>query len=184
MQIETARLKLRNWEETDLEPWIEMNQDPSVMKYFPRLYSPDESVASFNRMKLFLKENNFGIWAVEEKVSRIFIGFVGLMAHDIEGISFMPCTEIGWRLRKEFWGLGYASEAAREVLEYAKTELRLEEIFSFTAELNSPSIRVMQRIGLSAHPELNFLHPRIERSHPLAPHVVYSTTPPGLNKNE
>ena len=87
----------------------------------------------------------------------------------------MPCHEIGWRLDKKYWGKGYATEAAKVVLAYGLAELKLEEIFSFTAKGNLPSVNVMRKIGLHERPELAFEHPRIPDESPVKSHVVYST---------
>lgn len=103
------------------------------------------------------------------------MGFVGLAKQEIPGVAFMPCYEIGWRLDKKYWGKGYATEAAKVVLDYGLEDLGLAEIFSFTAKQNLPSINVMKKIGLRERPELDFAHPRIEDVSPVKWHVVYST---------
>jgi len=175
LELESSRVLLRGWKESDLTPWIALNLDPENLKYFPRTYSAEESRASFLRIRDLLNENSLGLWAAEEKSSGEFMGFVGLMQHNIPGIAFMPCCEIGWRLDRKYWGKGYATEAATVVLGYGLNELKLEEIFSFTARGNSPSINVMQKIGLRERPELAFEHPRIPDESPVKSHVVYST---------
>ncbi len=175
LALESSRVLLRNWKESDLEPWIALNLDPQNLKYFPRVYSAEESHASFLRIRDLLNDNPLGLWAAEERASGEFMGFVGLMHHNIPGISFMPCHEIGWRLDKKYWGKGYATEAAKVVLAYGRNELELNEIFSFTAKGNLPSINVMKKIGLRERPELAFEHPRIPDESPVNSHVVCST---------
>ena len=71
-----------------------------------------------------------------------------------------------------YWGKGYASEAATAALDYAFTELQLDEVLSFTAVANLPSEAVMKRIGMT-NTGNNFKHPDIEASHPLCEHVLY-----------
>ena len=175
LELESSRVLLRGWKESDLAPWIALNLDPENLKYFPRTYSAEESRASFLRIRDLLNENSLGLWAAEEKSSGEFMGFVGLMQHNIPGIAFMPCCEIGWRLDRKYWGKGYATEAATVVLGYGLNELKLEEIFSFTAKGNLPSINVMRKIGMRERPELAFEHPRIPDESPVKSHIVYST---------
>jgi ribosomal-protein-alanine N-acetyltransferase len=173
--LESERVLLRSWQPSDLAPWIALNLDAENLRYFPRTYSAEESQASFLRIRDLLNENSYGLWAAEEKSSGEFMGFVGLMHHNIPGIAFMPCYEIGWRLDKKYWGKGYATESAKVVLAFGVRELTISEIFSFTAKGNLPSINVMRKIGLRERPELAFEHPRIADDSPVKSHVVYST---------
>ena len=78
---------------------------------------------------LALLQKTLDLWAVELKSSGKFIGFVGLHTPK-PNLSFSPCVEIGWRLLKEFWGKGYATEAAQEALVYAFNTLKLNEVVS------------------------------------------------------
>ncbi len=174
-QLETPRVLLRGWQESDLAPWIALNLDEENLKFFPRVYSAEESLASYLRLRDLLANNSIGLWAAEEKSSGEFMGFVGLTRQEIPGVVFMPCHEIGWRLDKKYWSKGYATEAAKTVLDYGLNEGGLTEIFSFAAKQNLPSIKVMKKIGLRERPELTFAHPRIDDASPVKLHVVYST---------
>jgi RimJ/RimL family protein N-acetyltransferase len=89
---------------------------------------------------------------------------------------FTPAVEVGWRLSKDAWGNGYASEAARASLAYAFGPAGLDEVVSFTATTNKPSQRVMQRIGMSHDEADDFDHPRLEPGHRLERHVLYRIT--------
>ena len=173
-QYQTERLILRQWQESDIAPFAEMNSDPEVMKYFLKTLSFDETLEMYERCKA--NKNSFGLYAAEEKISGKFIGFVGLNIP-----SYMPdCVEIGWRLRKEFWGKGYASEAAKKWLEIGFGEYGLKEIISFTAAQNIKSQEVMKRIGMERDEKRDFFHPNIAKEHPLAFHVFYALR--NLNK--
>ncbi len=142
MKYETERLILRQWQESDIAPFAEMNSDPEVMKYFPKILSFDETLEMYDRCKG--NKNGFGLYPAEEKISGKFIGFVGLNIP-----THMPdSVEIGWRLRKEFWGKGYATEAAKKWLEIGFDEYDLKEIISFTAKQNQKSQKVIKRIGI------------------------------------
>ena len=176
--IETERLYLRQWQASDFAIFAEMNADPEVMKYFPKLLSATMSDVIANKCQQLIKDNGWGFWAVSlkdcSKKSHAFIGFVGLNQTHAD-MSFVPCIEIAWRLRKEFWGQGYATEAARASLNFAFTELVLDEVVAFTAVINQRSQLIMERIGMTDTQD-NFYHPALNANHPLAEHVLYKIT--------
>jgi RimJ/RimL family protein N-acetyltransferase len=175
--IETERLLLRAWKDEDLLPFFQMNQDPKVMEYFPSLWSM-EMVSSFvNNMKIQLAEKSYTLWAVEEKSSGQFIGFIGLNCPAWEA-SFTPCVEIGWRLAAAFWGKGYATEGAKAALDYAFKRLQLQEVVAFTVPDNIRSRRVMEKIGMIHDVDGDFMHPKVDPLHPFARHVFYSIKNP------
>ena len=173
-ELETRRLVLRHWLEEDIDVWVEMNQDPEVMAFFPSPLSPEAAREMAARIQNKLETTDRGLWAVEIKGGERFIGFIGLSIQDL-GLDFTPCTEIGWRLKRSAWGHGYATEGAKAALAFGLDKLDLETIYSFTAETNLRSQAVMERIGLIRRPELSFTHPRIEPSSPLAAHVTYAS---------
>ncbi|MGP5133517.1 GNAT family N-acetyltransferase, partial [Psychrobacter cibarius] len=84
-------------------------------------------------------------------------------------------VEIAWRLHKDYWGQGYATEAARAALNFAFTELSLDEVVSFTAVINKRSQLVMERLGMM-NTRANFYHPALDPNHRLAEHVLYNMT--------
>ena len=176
--IETERLYLRQWQASDFAIFAEMNADPEVMKYFPKLLSATMSDVIANKCQQLIKDNGWGFWAVSLKdyseQSNAFIGFVGLNQTHAD-LHFAPCVEIAWRLRKEFWGQGYATEAARASLNFAFTELVLDEVVAFTAVINQRSQLIMERIGMTDMQD-NFYHPALNANHPLAEHVLYKIT--------
>jgi RimJ/RimL family protein N-acetyltransferase len=87
-----------------------------------------------------------------------------------------PAVEVGWRLARQAWGHGYASEAARRALEFGFTAAGLAEIASVTTPANQRSIAVMCRLGMTRDPADDFDHPNIEPGHPLRRHVLYRIT--------
>lgn len=171
-ELESARLRLRPWRDTDLAAFAAMCADPRVMRYFPGLLSRLESAALIGRVRGHFAEYGYGLWALERKDSGAFIGFTGLLNVGFDA-PFTPAVEIGWRLAPEHWGLGYASEAAWAVLRCAFDRLALDQVVSFTTEANLPSQKVMQAIGMQADPAGDFEHPKLETGHPLRPHVLY-----------
>ena len=144
---ETPRLILRDWKACDVEPFIALNQDSTVMEFFPQLYSAEESIQSIERFKKSIKQYGYGMFACELKESGAFMGFVGLMRRDSEFL-FSPCVEIGWRLASKYWGRGFATEAAQKCIEIGFNKFNLDEIVSFAAKINTKSERVMQKIGI------------------------------------
>ncbi|MBS1213448.1 MAG: family N-acetyltransferase, partial [Proteobacteria bacterium] len=110
-ELETGRLKLRQWQSADLEPFARMNADARVMEYFPAILSRNESNELAERMRSLIAERGWGFWVAERKLSGEFIGVVGLHI-PAANLPFSPCVEIGWRLAFPFWGHGYATEAA------------------------------------------------------------------------
>lgn len=168
--IETERLILRGWQKTDIFPFTEMNRDPRVMEYFLKVLTPEETLDFYCRITDEFATCGFGLYAVEDKSDHTFIGYVGFH-HFTFDADFAPGVEIGWRLAPEAWEKGYATEAASACLEYARTNLELKEVYSFTSLPNRRSEKVMQRIGMERIKE--FDHPGVSPGHPLLRHVLY-----------
>lgn len=139
------------------------------MKFFPALLTEEETEAFYNRIQDEFIRNGWGLYAVELKSTGHFIGYVGL--HEIGfDAEFTPGVEIGWRLAADYHNKGYATEAAKEVLRLAKIK-GIERLFSFTADINKPSERVMQKIGMEKVGE--FDHPKLSAESPLCRHILY-----------
>ncbi|CBW27274.1 putative acetyl transferase [Halobacteriovorax marinus SJ] len=172
MIIETERLILRQWKDSDIDPFVKLNLDEETMKFFPSTYARDVSEKLINREIERISKDDIGLLAVELKETGEFIGFIGLARPSYE-THFTPCTEIGWRIYKDFWGKGYASEGARAVLDFAFEELGLEEVVSFTSRLNLASIRVMEKIGMVRDTDGDFKHPMVEDDSELKDHVLF-----------
>jgi len=171
-ELATERLLLRQWRDSDLEPFARLNADPEVMRYFPALFDRHESDAAAERIRTKIAQDGWGMWAVEVVGGAPFIGFVGLWVPRLE-LHFTPCVEIGWRLAREQWGYGYATEAARASLAYGFTELALEEIVAWTAVGNERSRRVMDRLAMTCDPADDFDHPLVPVGNPVRRHVLY-----------
>jgi RimJ/RimL family protein N-acetyltransferase len=166
----TERLVLRQWQPEDSAPFAELNADPVTMEYFPQTLTWAESDALAERCQAHITEQGWGLWAVELKSTTAFLGFVGLRPIPDE-MPFAPAVEVGWRLRRQFWGQGFATEAALASLAFGFNELQLPEIVSFTATCNQRSWKVMERIGMRRTGE--FEHPRVAVGHHLRPHYLY-----------
>ena len=175
-ELETERLVLRQWRESDREPWAALNADPRVMEHFPAPLSRAEADAFVDKHRALIDERGWGLWALEVKASDAtpgtpFIGFTGLSVpgFEVPGVT-SPCVEVGWRLAAAYWGRGYAPEAARAAVVFGFDELGLDEIVSFAYVGNAKSRRVMDKIGMSEVGE--FDHPNLP-GHRIQRHVVY-----------
>ncbi|MCK6187846.1 MULTISPECIES: GNAT family N-acetyltransferase [unclassified Pseudomonas] len=175
LELESARLVLRQWRDTDLPEFARMCADPQVMRYFPATLSHLESAALIGRIRGHFAEYGFGFWALQRKDTGAFIGLTGLQNVSFEA-GFTPAVETGWRLAREHWGLGYASEAAWTALRCGFDRLQLDEIVAFTTQTNLPSQKVMQAIGMHYDPGADFEHPKVAAGEPLRPHVLYRIT--------
>lgn len=165
----TARLALREWREEDLSTFSAMNADPRVMEFFPATLTSEESAALFMRIRNEFTTEGFGVYALERLADGELLGLTGLHRVTFSG-PLLGRVEIGWRLRHEAWGHGYAAEAARACLAFAG-KLGIDEIVSFTTVGNLRSQRVMQKIGMERVREFN--HPSLPEGHPLTRHVLY-----------
>ncbi|WP_211655364.1 GNAT family N-acetyltransferase [Planococcus alpniumensis] len=173
--FESERLGFRRWKASDRAPFAALNANPDVMEFFPKTLSRTESDALIDRIETHFEEKGYGLWAVERKEDRAFIGFIGLLDVNFD-IGIEDATEIGWRLDQQFWKKGYATEGAKACLTYAFDELGKKEIYSFTSTINTPSETVIKRIGMEKAVE--FEHPRVTEGSPLRKHVLYKIQNP------
>jgi ribosomal-protein-alanine N-acetyltransferase len=148
-----------------------MGADAEVMRYFPSTMTAAETESLAREIWRAIAEQGWGLWAVEVVDGPRFIGFVGLNEIHFQA-HFTPAVEVGWRLAREHWGRGYATEAARAAVEFGFNELELPEIVAMTALKNAPSRRVMERLGMTTDPADDFDHPRVPPG-PLRRHALY-----------
>jgi RimJ/RimL family protein N-acetyltransferase len=166
---------LRQWRDEDLEPFSAMNADAEVMEFFPKPLSKAESAEFFVLIRARADERGWGFWAVE--VDGAFAGFTGLSEPRF-ATHFTPCVEIGWRFRREYWGRGIAYAAALEAELFAFKNLKLPELVSFTAAINTRSRRLMERLGFARNEHDDFQHPSLPNDSPLSQHVLYRKRSP------
>ena len=168
---------MRSWFESDTGPFAAMNADPEVMQFFPEPLTSEQSRTAFERLRKGLEQRGWGFWVVE--IGDEFAGVAGLGQPSFQAY-FNPCLEIGWRFRRQFWGRGYALEAARLALGFAFETLERDEVVSFTSPLNHRSLRLMARLGMTHSEADRFEHPMLPSGHVLAPHVLYRVRNPRL----
>jgi ribosomal-protein-alanine N-acetyltransferase len=171
-ELRTARLILRPWRDEDLAYFAGLNADPRVMEHLPQTLDRAESDLLAARIRGHFSRHGYGLWALEAPGVASFLGFTGLCIPSFDE-HFTPCVEIGWRLAWEYWGRGYATEAARASLAYGFQTLGLDEIVAMTVPRNTRSRRVMEKLEMSYRPEDDFGHPRVPEGHPLRRHVLY-----------
>ena len=142
--IETERLLLREFDQSDAIHFYQLNADPEVIRY-----TGDPPFASVEAARVFLEnyqdyqKNGYGRWVVLLKSNDEFIGFCGLKFNELE------LVDLGFRFFKKHWNKGYATESARACLEYGFRQLQLEEIIGRAAKDNTASIRVLEKLGMS-----------------------------------
>lgn len=172
--IVTERLILRPWKDEDFAPFAEMNADPRVREFFPSLQTREESDKTARHFQATYARDGFCFYAAELTATGQFVGFIGIQTMDFVVPSLpQPAIEIGWRLAHAHWGKGLATEGARAVVQHAFESLKLREIVAITVPANIRSRRVMEKIGMKHHPELDFDHPRIAEGCSLRRHVLY-----------
>jgi RimJ/RimL family protein N-acetyltransferase len=146
--LETSRLRLRPLVDADIDAYAAMCADAEVMRYLGDS-GPLSREDAWRQMAMLVGHwqlRGFGMWAVEERThSGLLIGRIGL--HQPEG---WPGLEVGWALARAYWGLGYATEAARVSVEHAFANLDHDRVISLIAPENARSIRVAERLGARA----------------------------------
>ncbi|MES1199190.1 MAG: GNAT family N-acetyltransferase [Pseudomonadota bacterium] len=144
--LETDRLILRAWRDTDVEPFIAMMAEPEVARFLTGDRRPLDREAAWRTLAVFVGHwalRGFGLYAVEEKATGAFVGRVGLWRP--EGWAGL---ELGWGLTRAFWGRGYAHEAARAVGDWAFAQMGETELISLIHADNVRSQDLARRLGL------------------------------------
>ena len=169
--IETERLRLRDWREEDIDPFIRHTNTEPVMRWLGGVKPADEHRGIIrDRIMRWQRERGFTFWVVERKADGALLGFCGLKLADTEGSPIEGEYEVGWRLREDAWGQGYAKEAAIASLDHAFGPLGAERVVAVTYKENAPSWGLMERLGMKRREDLDFDDPRYPE---LNPTIVY-----------
>jgi len=123
------------------------------------LPEPEATARIRERMMRWQDERGFTFWAVERKADGELLGFCGIKIADDEGTGVFGDYEIGWRLREEAWGKGYAKEAAIASLDFAFDRIGAERVVALTVIGNEPSWGLMERLGMTRRPDLDYVGP-------------------------
>jgi RimJ/RimL family protein N-acetyltransferase len=140
--LETERLRLRGWTESDFEPYARMMSDSDVARFIGGVMSRNDAWRSMAAIIGHWALRGYGFWVVERKTDSAFLGRIGLWRP--EG---WPGLEVGWALDRPYWGDGYATEAARAAFDYGFRSHPVDKLISLIDPKNGPSQRVAARLG-------------------------------------
>ncbi|MEV0375557.1 GNAT family N-acetyltransferase [Streptomyces sp. NPDC050636] len=161
-EIHTPRLLLRRWTDDDLAPMADINADPLVMRWVDdgSVLDLDQTAEAIERWEEEWDDEGFGRFAVELLASGELAGFAGLSVPEYLPEA-LPDVEISWRLGRQYWGQGYASEAAQAVLEFALQDRGLDRVIAINRLGNEASENVMRKLGMdfereTTHPEYGY----------------------------
>ncbi len=153
--METPRLILRDWQEPDWEPFFSSTNTPEVMRWLGGVMDADKMAKQRDRIEYYAREFGHTFWPVIRKSDQAVLGFCGLKrANQVGGPQ--GDFEIGWRLRQDTWGQGYAREAAVATMRHAFTVLEAPHLLALTVQGNAPSWGLMQRLGMERREDLDF----------------------------
>jgi RimJ/RimL family protein N-acetyltransferase len=169
--IESERLLLRRWRAADIEPFHDMGHDAEVMRYLGAPHSIDECRDIADGQNRLAEGFGRCFWALERKADGAFLGFCGVKPGPA-GTPIADTPEIGWRLNRAAWGMGYALEAARAAL---ADEWRrgTPAVFAVTVPANGRSWGLMERLGMTRDLDRDFDHPALPPGDPLRRHILY-----------
>jgi RimJ/RimL family protein N-acetyltransferase len=159
---ETGRLVLRQFRDDDLDALFAVIGDPITMQYYPHTFTRKDAEEWLGRNLRRYALHGYGLFAVVLKTTGEMIGDCGLVQQQIEGLSLL---EVGYHLRRDQWGKGYATEAARATMGYAFQTLNVAKLISLIRPDNLPSRRVAERNGMKIEQQITFYG---------LPHLVYA----------
>ena len=177
--IETERLILRHWRDEDRAPFAAMNADSVVMQYLGPAVDRTSSDAGIDRMIALAEAGEPFFRAAERRSDGAFIGFIGVKPIDFDTV-FGGGHEIAWRLGRQYWGVGYASEGGKAALWHSFVTYRLKTVFAFTAVNNLRSQAVMKRIGMRRVEGGDFDHPDLPADDSSRHHILFKADRPAL----
>jgi RimJ/RimL family protein N-acetyltransferase len=169
---ETERLRLRNWLEGDRAEFVRHLNVPSVMRWLGGVQDEAAYTAAFDRIDGFERDFGHTFWIVERKEDEALLGFCGLKRLNAPGGEALHGEfEIGWRLREDAWGKGYAKEAATKSLDLAFDRYGAGRVLALTVPGNTASWGLMERLGMERRADLDFEDTRFGPE--LNPCIVY-----------
>jgi len=174
--IETERLILRPWREDDVAEFARVTNTPAVMEFLGGVKEPEAFRGSFERVTTSQETSGFCFWIVERRTDGALLGFCGLKVGNTPPI--VGEIEIGWRLREDAWGKGYAREAAMATLAWAWRSLDCDRVVAITAAGNKRSWGLMERLGMHRLRDMDFEHPDVPAGDKAKPHITYAIERP------
>ncbi|WP_370033883.1 GNAT family N-acetyltransferase [Qipengyuania mesophila] len=170
-RYETERLVLRDWREEDWPRFWEGTNTENVMRWLGGVADEAKRQGAQDRLLSYARELGHTFWCVERKEDGAVLGFCGLKRSNQAG-GPMGLMEVGWRLREDAWGQGYAKEAASASLDLAFERFDADEVVAFTVERNTPSWGLMKRLGMRRRADLDFENADFDPGNPVI--IVYS----------
>ena len=167
----TDRLILRTWDRADRAEFVRHLNTAAVMRWLGGVQDDATSTAAFDRLDGFQRDFGHTFWIVERRTDAALLGFCGLKRVNAPGTDLTGQHEIGWRLREDAWGQGFAQEAATASLDLAFTRFGAPHVVAFTVADNMASWRLMERLGMVRTPALDYVDPRYGPD--LNPTIVY-----------
>ncbi len=177
-RLETQRLILRGWRgDPDWKQFFLHTNTPAVMRWLGGVLDESGMAVQRKRVEACAQKNGHCFWLVERKsdgnpLSGEVLGFCGLKLADAPGSTVTGQMEVGWRLREDAWGKGYAREAAEASLNAGFAQFAAEEIVALTVIDNAASWGLMRRLGMHRRQDLDYADPRYEP--PWRDSIVYS----------
>lgn len=168
---ETERLVLRDWRDEDWEPFWTSTNTPAVMRWLGGVCDGEKRDAAQQRLLSYRAVHGHTFWVIERKDDGAILGFCGLKRSNQQG-GPMDMMEVGWRLREDAWGKGYAKEAAIASLDLAFTRFAADEVIALTVERNEGSWGLMKRLGMRRREDLDFDNDDFDPENPRI--IVYS----------
>jgi RimJ/RimL family protein N-acetyltransferase len=168
---ETARLRLREWDDEDEVRFYEVMNRPEVMKHLGGLQQTEEWRAAYKRVRACQAEYGHAFWIVEDRATADILGFCGIKRVNSPGTDMTGQHEIGWRLRPEAWGKGIAKEAAIASLDLGFGRFAAPHVIALTVAQNEASWGLMHRLGMKRREDLDFVDTRFGPE--LNPNMVY-----------
>lgn len=168
----TQRLILRDWREDDWPEFFRVTNTPAVMRWLGGVFDKEGMAKQRRRVELCHAAHAHCFWVVERSEDGVLLGFCGLKRADAPGSTIAGLPEIGWRLREDVWGQGYAKEAAGAVMDLSFSRFAANEVFAITVAENTASWGLMKRLGMRRRAELDYPDPRY--APPWRDAIIYS----------
>jgi len=174
--LATERLILRDWTRDDIDPFLAHLNTPAVMRWLGGVQSRAKFLAAYDRLIGYRRDFGHTFWIVERRrdgghLAGEMLGFCGLKRRNVVGAPVFGDVEIGWRLREDAWGRGYAREAATASLDAAFVRFGAPHVVALTVAGNAASRGLMTRLGMTRHAELDYHDPNYGPD--LNPTIVY-----------
>ena len=170
---ETARLILRDWRDEDWAEFWRVPNTPAVMRWLGGVADDATRAAARARLESYQADHGHTFWVTERKAGGALLGFCGLKRSNQAG-GPQGMMEVGWRLREDAWGQGYAKEAAAASLDLAFGGFGADEVIALTVARNTASWGLMLRLGMERREDLDFASPDFDPENPLI--IAYAIT--------